>query len=141
MCMLQRHATRAPKRFWGPIRSAICDYPPLAATAPPGASPMATGIVHDLPDGRGATAALRAAAKTAVNLSGRPRRGLVQGRAHIDIAQYITGTDNHGARYTSEVRFSAIDNWSTGNRAKEKLRTYTYSNLGLRPPVSGGRLG
>src|SRR5262249_528352 len=81
------------------------DYPPLAAKTPPGATAMATSIIHDLPDGRDATAALRAAAKTAINRPGRPWRGLIQGRANINIAQYITGTDNHGARYTDGVGF------------------------------------
>src|SRR5262249_48501802 len=103
MWLLQRRTTRAPKAVWGPISPAIAGYPQSAAVTPRGATSVATGIIHDLPDGRGASPALRAAAETAVNFTGRPWRGLIQGRADIDVAQYITGTDNHGARYTSEV--------------------------------------
>jgi len=89
---------KGPKAVWGPIRPAISGYPQLAAVTPRGATSTAAGIIHDLPDGRGATPALRAAAETAVNFTGRPWRGLVQGRADINVAQYITGTNNHGAR-------------------------------------------
>jgi len=82
--------------------------PQSTAKARPRAAPAAAGIVHDLPDGGGATPALRAAAETTINFSSGPRPGLdVQGRADIEIAQYITGTDNHGARYTDEGSSSA----------------------------------
>jgi hypothetical protein len=100
---------------------------------------MATGIIHDLSDGGDTPATLRAAAETAVNFTGRPWRGLVQGRANIDIAQYITGTDNHGARYIGEVGFTPIDIRSVGRPTKEKRRTYMYSNL--PSAASGRRLG
>src|SRR5262249_25116699 len=101
--MLQRRATRAPKRFWGPIRPVMSGITPQSAAQTPGRAAPATSIVHDLPDGGSATAALRAAAETTVNFSVGPRPGLnIQCRANINNAQYITGTDNHGARYTDE---------------------------------------
>jgi hypothetical protein len=74
--------------------------PGLAAAANRTAPPAA-GIVHDLPDGGGATAALRRAAKATIHLAGGPRSSLdIQGGPHVGVAEYIAGTNNHGSPET-----------------------------------------
>lgn len=54
-------------------------------------------FVHDAADGPYAAPALGAAAKTAVDLTRRPRRGLPVGkrRAHVVVGQHIAGADDH----------------------------------------------
>ena len=118
---------KGPKGVLGPDQICIVGDNPLnqpprsAAKTAPWATPAATGVVHDLPDGRGTTPALRATAETAVDFSSGPRPGLdVQGRADIEVAQYITGTDNHGARHTDEVLFwHAIDTDPPSSRQRK----------------------
>src|SRR3954470_6167803 len=63
-----------------------------------GSRTRAKRLVHDLLDGASAPAALRAAAQTPVNLSGRTRRQLgdAHGAAHVVVAQDIAGTNDHG---------------------------------------------
>jgi len=53
-------------------------------------------VVHDFADRAGATAALGAAAKTAINLPGRARRARPASGAYRFIADNIAGTDDHG---------------------------------------------
>src|SRR5262245_7280639 len=88
-------------------------------------------LVHDPPDGAGTTSALGAAAEAAVDLArGARRLGSVQRRAHIRVAEYVTGTDDHWN--PASQPFSTFCNYryrSAGGRAKEKRQIYTYSNL------------
>src|SRR5262245_51769286 len=55
-------------------------------------------LVHDLPDGPRAPAALGAAAEAAVDLAGRARRLGHDRRAHVMVAQHVTGTNDHRRR-------------------------------------------
>lgn len=56
---------------------------------------------HDLANGAGATAALRAAAEAAIDLPGSAGHDLVAGHnvSHVVIADNVTGTDNHGRNF------------------------------------------
>ena len=54
-------------------------------------------LVHESADGACATAALGAAAETAIDLAGRPQRLRLDGGADILIAQHIARADDHGA--------------------------------------------
>jgi hypothetical protein len=122
MWLLQRHTTRAPVVL-GADQFGI-SVGQSAANVSGRTRPAAAGIVHDLPDRAGTTAALRGAAKTAIDFSraARPRLD-VQGRTNIDIAEYITRTDNHGARYTTEVCFGtpSIPNVSGAGQRKNSV--------------------
>jgi len=81
-----------------------------AAKSPGWTASPAASIVHDLPDGAGAAAALRRAAQATIHLAGSPWSGLdIQGSPHIGIGEYIARTNNHGSPETSEVRWMAID--------------------------------
>jgi hypothetical protein len=52
-------------------------------------------FIHDLPDGAGATAALSAAAKAAIDLPAGARRSHIHGVTHFLVAQHVAGTDDH----------------------------------------------
>ena len=53
-------------------------------------------LVHDPPDGAGASSALGAAAEAAIDFAAGPRRILAgQGRANIVVGQHVTRTDDH----------------------------------------------
>ena len=83
---------------------------PRLAAAANRTAPPAAGVVHDLPDGGGAAAALRRAAQATIHLAGGPWSGLdIQGGPHVGVAEYIAGTNNHESPETSEVYWTAID--------------------------------
>src|SRR4029077_3289043 len=74
-------------------RSSVGSTTPAAAGISAGALER---LVHDLADRAGAPTAFRTAAETAIDLSGRARRGRgLYGRAHIVVGQHVTGADNH----------------------------------------------
>src|SRR6185503_3556675 len=83
-------------------------------------------LVHDPPDGAGAAAALRRAAETAVDLSGRARPYVgLHDLAHVVIAQHIAGADDHDGS-----RQQPLLSYRTGPfRAKEKRISYTLSKV------------
>ena len=145
--MLRRHRTRAPTRFRGAQSTVnIWILPRLAATANRATLPAAR-IVHDLPDGGGAAAALRRAAQAAIDLAGGPRSGLdIQGGPHVGVAEYIAGTNNHGSPETSEVCWTAIDTDIPGGRQRKNSELIRIPILHLRSfnsrlTLSGATLG
>jgi hypothetical protein len=146
MCMLRRHRTRAPTRFRGPINRQYLHLFRLAATADRAAPPTA-GVIHDLPDGRGATAALRRAAQATIHLAGGPWSGLdIQGGPHVGVTEYIAGTNNHGSPETSEVCWTAIDTDLPGGRQRKNSELVRIPILHLRSfnsrlTLSGAALG
>src|SRR5262249_8778426 len=138
MWMLRRDATRPQSGFGARSDLQSRGYPQSAAHTPSRAAPAATSIVHDLPDGGDATAALWAAAKTTVNFSGSPRSCLDgQGRTDVEVAQYIAGTDNHGARYSSGVVLGTPHRYPICRAAdkgkKQNLHVFQFA-AGLRQP-------
>ena len=132
--MLRRHRTRAPTRFRGAQSTVnIWILPRLAATANRATLPAA-GIVHDLPDGGGAAAALRRAAQAAIDLAGGPRSGLdIQGGPHVGVAEYIAGTNNHGSPETSEICWTAIDTDLPGGGQRKNSELIRIPILHPRP--------
>ena len=54
-------------------------------------------VIHDAADGPGAVTAVRAAAKTAIDLRRRPRaiRPWIQAVPDIDVGEHIAGADDH----------------------------------------------
>ena len=76
----------------------------LGAMGAAGAAGLGAGaesFAHDLADGAGATTALGATAKAAIDLSRGTGHDLVAGHdaAHVVIADDVTGTDNHGRNF------------------------------------------
>lgn len=66
-------------------------------TAGAGLAAGAERLVHDLLDGTGTAAALRAAAEASIDLTRRARRlRAAAGSAHILVGQYVAGTNDHG---------------------------------------------
>jgi hypothetical protein len=99
---------KGPDEVSGPINVNTWNLPRLAAAANR-AAPTA-GVVHDLPDGGGAAAALRRATQATIHFAGGPRPGLdIQGSPHVGVTEYIAGTNNHGSPGISEVCWTAID--------------------------------
>jgi hypothetical protein len=74
------------------------------------------GLVHDLADRTRATAALGAAAETAIDLTGGARRGRGHGGAHFVVGQDVAGADDH--RKTRQSDGSAI--WLPARRLRVK---------------------
>ena len=73
----------------------------LCAVRAPGAAGLGAGpqrLVHDLPDGLGATSALGAAAEASIDLRRRARKILRLGHdmTHVMVGQDVAGTNNHG---------------------------------------------
>src|SRR5262245_37225764 len=54
-------------------------------------------FVDDLANGASAPPALRAAAKTAIDMTRRPARCSTRRASHFLVAQYVAGTNNHQA--------------------------------------------
>src|SRR5438093_2483111 len=89
---------KGPDEVSGPDQPSILGWTARLAAATARAALPAAGVVHDLPDGRGAAAALRRAAQATIHLAGCPRSGLdIQGGPHIGVTEYIAGTNNHGS--------------------------------------------
>ena len=65
------------------------------ANAPGRAAGAAQRFVHDLADGARASATLGVAAETAIDLASGARRCRMDGAAHLMVAQYVAGTDDH----------------------------------------------
>jgi hypothetical protein len=76
------------------------------------------GLVHDLLDGPRTAAALGAAAKTAVDLSGSARQILGHDIADVVVGQDVTGTNNHGWMGKPERDIDPID--ISARRAMQK---------------------
>jgi hypothetical protein len=55
------------------------------------------GLIDDLADGAGATAALGATAQAAINLTGRTAVRCARGVAHLVVGQHIAGANDHSA--------------------------------------------
>ena len=53
-------------------------------------------LVHDAPDGAGATAAFRAAAETAIDFAGRAHRPFGRNGPHLMIRDDVARTHDHG---------------------------------------------
>lgn len=87
-------------------------------------------LVHDFPNGAGATAALRAASQTAIYLARRARRLLrrAHGAAHIVIGKDVAGTNDHVIKRCSRV--GTAYRYSRPRRhAKQKHRFSSNSKL------------
>src|SRR5947208_4428706 len=111
---------KGPDEVSEPNQPSMSGFCPRLAAAANRATPPAAGVVHDLPDGRGAAAALRRATQATIHLTGGPRSGLdIQGGPHIGVAEYIAGTNNHGRPGTSEVCWTAIDTDLPGARQRK----------------------
>lgn len=69
----------------------------VRAAGAAGLAAGAEGLIHDLLDGAGTAAALRAAAEASIDLTRRARRlRAAAGSAHILVGQYVAGTNDHG---------------------------------------------
>jgi len=53
------------------------------------------GLIHDLPDGAGATPAFGAASQTPIDLAGRPDSALVRNRSDLMVRNDVTRTHDH----------------------------------------------
>ncbi len=53
------------------------------------------GLIDDATDRACATAALRTAAKAAVDLAGAPGRCVLHDATHVVVADHVAGTDDH----------------------------------------------
>src|SRR5688572_15851395 len=73
-------------------------------------------LVHDLPDGTRAPAALRAATEAAVDLAGGAGSGGGYGRAHVAVTEDVTGADDH-RRARPGRRLVVSETIDTGVRA------------------------
>src|SRR6266446_3657225 len=112
------------------------------ATARAAAAGRRDRVVHDAADGACATAALGAAAETAIDLPGGARRLFdADRRAHVVVAQHVAGTDDHG-RLAVPGGFSSLCNhryMRPARQAKTKRQFCSYSNVRgtTRPPAAG----
>jgi hypothetical protein len=97
------------------------------------------GFIHDLANGTRAAATLRAAAQTAVDLTGRTRRlRAIDRGTNVAVSQHVAGADDHGRSASSPGRLvlsETIDTSADTACAKKKRNFYTYSNL--RPLTAG----
>src|SRR5262245_63280652 len=88
----------ANKFHWGPGSRPVVALEGTAAAA----GRARNGLVHDALDGAGAPTALRAAAKTAVDLAGGARghrRG--DGATDVVVAEHVAGADRKSTRLNS----------------------------------------
>jgi len=75
------------------------------ASAPGGTAGADQRFIHDFADGASATAALRAAAEAAVNLTGAARRGSAYHGAHFVVTQDVAGANDHGHGFRCQTDF------------------------------------
>src|SRR5262245_66255552 len=75
----------------------VSNRSPVRVTITASRRVCAERLVHDAPDGAGASPALRAASEAAVDLAGGARRsGGGRYGANLMIAQHVAGADDHG---------------------------------------------
>src|SRR5262249_29983561 len=132
MSLKQAGATKGNRRPARPKRRLSNDDLVALRTARAAAAGRRDRVVHDAADGARATAALRAAAETAIDLPGGARRLLgADHRAHVLVAQHVAGTDDHG-RLAVPGGFSSLCNYRYMRRARQaktKHRFCSYSNV------------
>lgn len=89
-------------------------------------------LVHNSPDGTGAPAALGAAPQAAINVAGRPRRGIGarKGAAHVVVAEHVAGTDDHSRK--AEPRIGITCNYLHNAKdevTQEEITVFSRSNI------------
>jgi len=89
------------RKLWNSGRLAVRSAAAIGRAAGAGSR-----FVHDLADGKGATAALGAATEAAIDFGGGVRRRRLHDRPYIVVAQDVAGTHDHRSLKTPAVGHS-----------------------------------
>ena len=91
-------------------------------------------LVHDLPDGTGAPAALGAASQATIDVAGRSRRrrGTQERTAYVVVGEHVAGTDDHSrkARPRIGIACNHLHN-AKDEAAQEEIPVFSRSNLAI----------
>ena len=99
-----------------------------------GRAGSAKGLIHNGFDGARAAAALGAAAKAPIHLSGGPRPRRVAGGPDGAVGQDVAGTNDHWGGITNAmVQTETIDSRAQAHPAKPKTPIYTLSKVAFTP--------